>query len=226
MKIIDAIRYARKLSGNAIDDDTLCRWLSELDGRLMLDFYKGDEWAIYVLPDDRDKELLVPFPWDELYIHHLEAMVYYSNGEFERYRNSCEMANKTEKDYRQWYARTKLPVTLEGIARRDCTIVTEGRDGDPFWYLSAYAIAVKHGFQGSEEEWLASLVGPMGSVEDIDCGLWDGNLLAIHGTNSSAHPTMVVDGNNTSAVDSAETLEEHMANPNAHQNLVIDGNAG
>ena len=28
------------------------------------------------------------------------------------------------------------------------------------YYYSAYAIAVKHGFVGTEEEWLASLIGP------------------------------------------------------------------
>ena len=162
MKISEAISHTRSLSGNAVDDNTLCRWLSELDGRLMLDFYKGSEWMSYSLPQDEDHELLVPFPWDELYVHYLEAMVYYSNGEFERYRNSYEMYNKKELDYRQWYARNQLPITLEALKRRDCTVVTEGRGSKPFWYLSAYALAVKHGYTGTEEEWLAELVGPQG----------------------------------------------------------------
>ena len=162
MKISEAISHTRSLSGNAVDDNTLCRWLSELDGRLMLDFYKGSEWMSYSLPQDEDHELLVPFPWDELYVHYLEAMVYYSNGEFERYRNSYEMYNKKELDYRQWYARNQLPITLEALKRRDCTVVTEGRGSKPFWYLSAYALAVKHGYTGTEEEWLAELVGPEG----------------------------------------------------------------
>ncbi len=162
MTISEAISQTRKLSGNAVDDNTMCRWLSELDGRLMLDFYKGSEWMSYSLPQDEDHELLVPFPWDELYVHYLEAMVYYSNGEFERYRNSYEMYNKKELDYRQWYARNQLPITLEALKRRDCTVVTEGRGSKPFWYLSAYALAVKHGYTGTEEEWLDELVGPQG----------------------------------------------------------------
>ena len=159
MKIKEAIASARKLSGNAVDDAALCRWLSELDGRLMLDFYKGSEWMSYSLPQDEDHELLVPFPWDELYVHYLEAMVYYSNGEFDRYRNSYEMFNKKELDYRQWYARNQLPTTLEALERRDCTVVTEGRGSRPFWYLSAYALAVKHGYQGTEAEWLEDIRG-------------------------------------------------------------------
>lgn len=165
MTIGQAISQTRKLSGNAVEDATLCRWLSELDGRLMLDFYKGGEWMSYSLPDDEDHELLVPFPWDELYVHYLEAMVYYSNGEFERYRNSYEMYNKKELDFRQWYARTHVHVTLDMLQKRDCTVVMEPKDqrcSRPFWYLSAYGIAVRHGYQGSVDEWLAELVGPEG----------------------------------------------------------------
>lgn len=33
-------------------------------------------------------------------------------------------------------------------------------------YLSAYAIAVKHGFKGTEQQWLDSLVGPKGDKGD------------------------------------------------------------
>lgn len=174
MTIGQAISQTRKLSGNAVEDATLCRWLSELDGRLMLDFYKGGEWMSYSLPDDEDHELLVPFPWDELYVHYLEAMVYYSNGEFERYRNSYEMYNKKELDFRQWYARTHVPVTLDMLQKRDCTVVMEPKDqrcSRPFWYLSAYGIAVRHGYQGSVDEWLAELVGPPGPKGEDGSGV-------------------------------------------------------
>lgn len=169
MKISEAISYTRSLSGNAMDDNTLCRWLSELDGRLMLDFYKGSEWMSYSLPQDADHELLVPFPWDGLYVHYLEAMVYYSNGEYNRYQNSYEMFNKKVTDYRQWYVRNHLPVDLcallrgcSGSSEQDITILADGFGSDPFYYLSAYALAVKHGFSGNEEQWLASLRGEKG----------------------------------------------------------------
>lgn len=174
MTISEAISQTRKLSGNAVDDNIMCRWLSELDGRLMLDFYKGGEWMSYSLPDDEDHELLVPFPWDELYVHYLEAMVYYSNGEFERYRNSYEMYNKKELDFRQWYARTHVPITLDMLQKRDCTVVMEPQDqrcSRPFWYLSAYGIAVRHGYQGSVDEWLAELVGPPGPKGEDGSGV-------------------------------------------------------
>lgn len=162
MKIQDAISQAKRLTGNVVADDVLCQWLSELDGRLMLDFYKGDGWASYALPGDADHELLVPYPWDGLYVHYLEAMVYYTNAEYDRYRNSYEMYNQKELDYRKWYARNHLPIGLETVQKRSVSIVTDGRGNKPFWYLSAYAVAVKHGFRGTLDEWLESLKGEKG----------------------------------------------------------------
>lgn len=63
-------------------------------------------------------------------------------------------------------------------------------------------------------------------IPNIDCGVWDTDPVAEHNATALAHTNLLVDGNNTAAVDDSTTLEEHMANPMAHQNLVIDGNAG
>ncbi len=159
MKIKEAIARARKLSGNAVEDDQLCRWLSELDGRLFLDFYRGCEWLSYHLPEDEEHELIVPFPWDDMYVHYLAAMVYQANGEYERYREAAQLYNQKELDYRKWYNRNLHPPCPQAITTRDCTIVQHGRNTRPFWYLSAYGIAVRHGFKGTEEEFLEELKG-------------------------------------------------------------------
>ena len=63
-------------------------------------------------------------------------------------------------------------------------------------------------------------------VKDIDCGVWDTDPVEEHNETATAHANLLVDGNNTAAVDDSTTLEEHMANPLAHQNMIIDGNAG
>jgi len=153
MRINEAISQAKALTGAVLEDSVLCRWLSELDGRLMLEFYKGDSWMSYSLPDDAEAELLVPFPWDKLYVHYLEAMTYYTNGEYDRYANAYAMYNTAEKDYRQWFTRNNLPI--DPAALRSTTVVTSGQANKLWYYLSAYAIAVKHGYTGTEEEWLA-----------------------------------------------------------------------
>ena len=63
-------------------------------------------------------------------------------------------------------------------------------------------------------------------LQNIDCGVWDTDPVAEHNATAMSHANLLVDGNNTAAVDASSSLEEHMANPMAHQNLVIDGNAG
>ena len=54
---------------------------------------------------------------------------------------------------------------------------------NPPYYLSAYGIAVKYGFQGTEEEWLESLKGEKG-----DPVLWKGQYDTLAAL-QAAHPT-------------------------------------
>lgn len=62
-------------------------------------------------------------------------------------------------------------------------------------------------------------------IPNIDCGVWDTSPIAQHNATAATHQNMLVDGNNTLAADSSQSLEEHIVNPTAHQNLWIDGNA-
>lgn len=168
MKLTDAISQAVLLTGAAVDQSVMCRWLSELDGKLSLTLYKTDAIINYQMPgeDEESPALLVPYPWDGMYIHYLEAMCYYTTGDFGRYQNSMAMYNQGEKAFREWCIRMHYPAlgdTLKEMAEGATAVV------DPTsalsnikYYLSAYAIAVKHGYKGSETQWLESLVGPQG----------------------------------------------------------------
>lgn len=168
MKLTDAISQAVLLTGAAVEPNVMCRWLSELDGQLSLTLYKTDAIINYQTPGENEESpvLLVPYPWDGMYIHYLEAMCYYTTGDFGRYQNSMAMFNLGEKRFREWCIRMHYPAlgdTLKEMAEGTTAVV------DPTsalsnikYYLSAYAIAVKHGYKGSEEQWLESLVGPQG----------------------------------------------------------------
>lgn len=168
MKLTDAISQAVLLTGAAVDQSVMCRWLSELDGKLSLTLYKTDAIINYQMPgeDEESPALLVPYPWDGMYIHYLEAMCYYTTGDFGRYQNSMAMYNQGEKAFREWCIRMHYPAlgdTLKEMAEGAVAVA------DPTsalsnikYYLSAYAIAVKHGYKGSETQWLESLVGPQG----------------------------------------------------------------
>ena len=168
MKLTDAISQAVLLTGAAVEPSVMCRWLSELDGQLSLTLYKTDAIIQYQLPGEGQESpaLLVPYPWDGMYIHYLEAMCYYTTGDFGRYQNSMAMFNLGEKRFREWCIRMHYPAlgdTLKEMAEGTTAVA------DPTsalsnikYYLSAYAIAVKHGYKGSETQWLESLVGPQG----------------------------------------------------------------
>lgn len=110
MTISEAMSNVRALTGASVDDATLRRWLSELDGQLAFDFWGMDAWAPYSAEDDND-DLLVNYPWDgDIYIPYLEAKTYYSHGEYDRYTNALTVHNSALLDFRKYVNRTHLPI--------------------------------------------------------------------------------------------------------------------
>ena len=110
MTISEAMANVRKLTGEAVDSDTLRRWLSELDGQLAFDFFGADAWAPYTAEDD-SSDLLVSYPWDgEVYVPYLEAKTYYSTGEYDRYSNAISVHNTAVTEFRKYVNRTHFPL--------------------------------------------------------------------------------------------------------------------
>lgn len=168
MLISEAITYCEYMTGQVVAPEQLVRWLSELDGRLAFEFYRTGEWAPYDPTDDTGAELLVPFPWDGLYVHHLAAKTYFSNGEYDRYENERVMSEQTLADFRSFMQRTQAALCGCGFPTDKTggtyvTVIPEQASSLWFW-IDAYSLAVKHGYKGTETEWLASLVGPIGPV--------------------------------------------------------------
>ena len=106
MTISDALARARALTGQVFDTATLVGWLSELDGRLALELGFDGPQAPYDPTDDLSTALLAPFPWDGFYVHHLEAMTYYSAGEYDRYENARALAERKLADWRAYLRRS------------------------------------------------------------------------------------------------------------------------
>ena len=106
MTVTQAITRSAALTGQALSGDAPVRWLSELDGQLALTFYRADGWTPYDPTGDLDTALLVPHPWDGLYIHRLAAMTYFTNGEYDRYENERVMCEKTLADFRAYMQRS------------------------------------------------------------------------------------------------------------------------
>ena len=58
---------------------------------------------------DLTTELLVPAPYDDIYIRWLESQIDYTNGEYGKYNNSIAMYNAAYTAYANYYNRTHMP---------------------------------------------------------------------------------------------------------------------
>lgn len=117
MKIGEAMDGARELMAGAVSDEMLLKWLSALDGQVkmeILDTHEGEhEFAFrgYGAETDLDTELLIPWPYDEVYRHFLTAQMLFSNGELEEYNAAAARYNERYAAYAAYYNRTHVPKT-------------------------------------------------------------------------------------------------------------------
>lgn len=160
MKIERVIQLAGMVErGNVLPEELAIAFLSEFDGMIQSDImlHAPEEIVRY---DSKDQELLLRPPHDGLYLSFLVAMIRQCQGEFEGYNNAQEIVEDKLKAFRRWYIHHYRPADTNS---RSYTGGTSG-DGFGFAYLSAYGIAAKHGYQGTEEEWLQSLKGEKGDA--------------------------------------------------------------
>lgn len=153
-KIIERVDDLRP---NAFSETTKLAWISELDGKIAADVMLMSIDDIrqleYAYPEGLDKEPLVTYPHQELYVYWLQAQIDYANGEYNKYQNSMEMYNEYYGNFVRWFANTYEPA--QGYPERAWHMGYE----DPPYYITAYALAVKQGFDGTVDEWLESLKG-------------------------------------------------------------------
>lgn len=111
MKVIEAINRIDELKPNTIPQPEKIRWLSVLDGQIkskIIDTHEGGENIKFNGYDNNslETELLVPFPYDELYVYYLESKIDYANGEMTRYNISATNYNASYFDFETWYHKT------------------------------------------------------------------------------------------------------------------------
>lgn len=151
MKLSDVIARVDDIKPNAFTDATKTAWINECEGLVQTEvmLIAAEDVIQYDYDADAQTELLVKPPHDKIYWAYLSALIDFANGEYNKYQNTMQLFNNYFGEYMRWYALRYRPADGEAVERG--------------YYLSAYAIAVKHGFDGSEEEWLASLKGDTGA---------------------------------------------------------------
>lgn len=115
MTILQAIAQTDNLMQNTFSVETKAVWLSRLDAmvkRLVIDTHEGGE-AVTFQGYDRDTptgtELLVPEPFDEMYLRWLEAQIHYHNADYDAYNNSVLRFNSVFEEFANDYHRSHLP---------------------------------------------------------------------------------------------------------------------
>lgn len=115
MKIIEAINNLDSLKHNTYSQSDKVAWLSRLDSmvkKMIIDTHEGGEDVVFTGYDettDPETELLVPAPFDEVYLRWMEAQIDYSNGEYKKYNNAILMYHTAYEAYKNYYNRTHMP---------------------------------------------------------------------------------------------------------------------
>lgn len=117
MKIREAIDRADALNPNQYTEEEKLRWLSVQDATVIEDILLtherniGEQEPFFrpYTPEDMDKELIVPFPYDELYISYLDMKISEANKETDRYNNAVTLFNSYMTDFACHYNRTHMP---------------------------------------------------------------------------------------------------------------------
>ena len=115
MKIIEAIQKVDALKPNNYSQEDKIEWLSTLDGiikREIIDTHEGGEAIVFNGYDmsSLETELLIPAPYDDIYIKWLEAQINYNIGEIGKYNNSMTMYNSAYSTYERYYNRKHMPI--------------------------------------------------------------------------------------------------------------------
>lgn len=154
MKLKQLIDYTDKLVPNVFSTAEKVEMVNQIEAEIQQDVYliALDDIVQYDAATDMEAELYVKPPFTDVYKNYLKAMLYREMGEAERYNNEVVLFNESMLNLRRYVAENIRP--------------GNGQAELNGYYLSAYAIAVKHGYTGTEEDWLASLKGSTGPKGD------------------------------------------------------------
>jgi hypothetical protein len=115
MTIAEVISKVDSLKPNSYNQEDKVGWLSTLDARVKTKIIDEHECAEPITFDgydgmtDLETELLVPAPYDEMYLRWLEAQIDYHNSDDDRYDNAITLFNNAYEDYKRYYTRTHMP---------------------------------------------------------------------------------------------------------------------
>ena len=109
--IREIIALADEARPNGFTNERKTQWLSALEGRLQLEVFlmAEPELLTYAWPADKETQVLVGPPYDELYELYLAARIDFANGESDRYQNSKAAFDQLMGAFSRYFARRYAP---------------------------------------------------------------------------------------------------------------------
>lgn len=116
MKLGEVIEKVNRKRQNSIPYEEKVRWLSQLEWKVkhrIIDTHQGGQsvsFSGYDENTDKETVLLVPAPYDEMYLLYLEAKIHYADQQEDQYNNAMDLFEEQWADFAAWYNRTHMPV--------------------------------------------------------------------------------------------------------------------
>lgn len=169
MTLKEVIDLVDKMRPNDFPPEVKTVWINDLETKIQAEvlLLSPPDTITYDYSVDANCELLVDKPYEKIYYSYLISMVSFGNGEYDRYENESKLFNSHYSAFCKWFADHYDPATCQmELARHHRCCLSHNARGFPV-FLSAYAIAVKHGEMRDERGWLDSLKGECGGCEPI-----------------------------------------------------------
>lgn len=149
MTIQNVLDYVDELYENVFSENIKLRWLNQLEAEIQTEVLLLEaEGIVQYTVEDMASTLIAPPPFDKVYEDYLIWRIALAQGEAERANNQQAVYEASYLAYVRFVCETINP--------------GDGQAEKLRYYLSAYQIAVKNGYTGTELEWLESLTGADG----------------------------------------------------------------
>ena len=112
MTVAEVLEKVKDRKPNAYTDHTLLDWLNEIEATVQKELLDTMPEGIreYQIEKDMEEELLLPRPFNALYVTYIISMIEFNQQEFDAYNNTADLFN-TQYDEAKKYYNEKYPKT-------------------------------------------------------------------------------------------------------------------
>ena len=120
MTIQEALDLTNEMKPSMMQDWKKIRYLSEIEGLIHTELrlkheHTEEEESLPVYDDttDRGTALIVPEPYDMVYVYWLMTKIDLMNLEYEKYNADRELFDNAYNTLSDWWTRTRMPISTE-----------------------------------------------------------------------------------------------------------------